>query len=136
MSRTNYLEAFRQSFENCPREEDICGADSAVRPPTAPSPFPKHRTIELSALSKIDIETLFLIFHYGPNDFERFEAAQRLRSYGWRFHTKFLMWFKRNAEPRELTNDYELGDYIFFDSSELWNFRTMRDFKFEYKFKE
>lgn len=77
-----------------------------------------------------------MILAYQRGEYERFVAAQLLRQRGWRFHKKFQMWFKRNSEPREVTDEFERGDYIFFDSTEHWKVKTMRDFKFEYKFND
>lgn len=135
MSSTNFLEAFRFSFEQKPALEDLLKPVSET-PRTEHWDFPKRPTVEVGNLARAEVETLFMILAYQRGEFERFVAAQMLRQRGWRFHKKFQMWFKRNSEPREVTEEYERGDYIFFDSTEHWKVKTMRDFKFEYKFND
>ncbi len=135
MSSSNYLEAFRYSFEQKPAQEDLLKPAQAA-PGSEHWDFPKRPLLEISSLARAEVETLFMILAYQRGEYERFVAAQLLRQRGWRFHKKFQMWFKRNSEPREVTDEFERGDYIFFDSTEHWKVKTMRDFKFEYKFND
>ena len=39
-------------------------------------------------------------------------AAKALKSKSWRFHKKYLMWFQRYEEPKEINDDYEEGSYM------------------------
>lgn len=135
MTSANYLEAFRFSHLNKPIDEDILRVNQSAVQSDHPE-FPRRSMIEVDSLAKAEVETLFLILAYQKSEYERFVAAQLLRQRGWRFHKKFQMWFKRNSEPREVTDEYERGDYIFFDSTEHWKVKTMRDFKFEYRFND
>lgn len=34
-------------------------------------------------------------------------AAKALKKLSWRFHTKYLMWFQRHEEPKQITDDFE-----------------------------
>jgi CCR4-NOT transcriptional regulation complex NOT5 subunit len=37
----------------------------------------------------------------------RYLAARELKKQLWRYHKKYLTWFQRHEEPKEITNDYE-----------------------------
>lgn len=135
MNRNNYLDAFKESFENLPRDEEIFPL-KACELSSNSKIFPSYPVVELQTMKKIDTETLFMIFQYQKDNYERFFASRELKNRGWRFHKKFLMWFKRNSDPRETTETFEKGEFIFFDSSEMWSIKSSRDFTFEYKFME
>jgi len=62
-------------------------------------------------------------------------AAKALKKLSWRFHKKYLLWFQRKVEPTQFNQDFEIGDYIYFDITE-WEKRTKNEFKFEYEFLE
>ena len=135
MNRNTYLDAFKESFENIPKDEDIFPI-RILDGKNQTSNFPTFPQIEIQYFTKIDTETLFLIFYYQKNEYERFVAARELKNRGWRFHKKFLMWFKRNSEPKEVGEDFEKGEFIFWDSEEVWNVKTSKDFLCEYRFME
>ena len=84
---------------------------------------------------KLQPETLFFVFYYMEKTKAQFLAAKALKKASWRFHTKYLLWFQRHAEPTEITDEFEKGTYVFFDY-ENWKRRTKEDFKFEYQFLE
>ena len=54
-----------------------------------------------------------------------------------RYHKQLGAWFQRHQEPRESTDEYENGDYIYFDyklsdSGDGWVFRMKKSFVFRY----
>jgi len=106
---------------------------------SAPSWFP---TTPLSTLctpaqvEKFDVDTLFFIFYYQQNTYAQYLAAQELKRQAWRYHKKYLTWFQRQDEPREITPDYETGTYVYFDYETGWCQRMKADFTFEYRFLE
>jgi CCR4-NOT transcription complex subunit 3 len=42
----------------------------------------------------------------------RYLAARELKKQLWRYHKKYLTWFQRHEEPKEITNDYEQVDHL------------------------
>ena len=83
----------------------------------------------------------------------------------WRYHKKYLTWFQRHEEPKEITNDYEQvrhppllslfflfflvvfietyphwrvaqGTYVYFDYETGWCQRKKTEFTFEYRYLE
>ena len=133
MNRSNYRDAFKESYDNILRDQDILPINKNKK---EDSPFPNFPLIEVSNFCKIETETLFIIFYYQQNDFERYVAMREIKNRGWRFHKKFQMWFKRNSEPKEITDEFEKGDILMFDSVESWNVKILKDFLCEYKFME
>ncbi|VDP90686.1 unnamed protein product [Echinostoma caproni] len=84
---------------------------------------------------KLDAQTLFFIFYYFEGTKAQYFAAKALKRMSWRFHTKFMMWFQRHEEPKEITDEFESGSYIYYD------FKTMSQqkkdqFVFHYSFLE
>ena len=57
--------------------------------------------------SRMSTETLFFIFYYMESTKAQYQAAKALKKQSWRFHTKFLMWFQRHEEPKQITEEYE-----------------------------
>lgn len=51
------------------------------------------------------------------------------------FDFSHLTWFQRHEEPKQITDDFEMGTYIYFDF-ERWARRKRENFMFEYKFLE
>ncbi|KIH42389.1 NOT2 / NOT3 / NOT5 family protein [Ancylostoma duodenale] len=62
-------------------------------------------------------------------------AAKALKKLSWRFHTKYLTWFQRHEEPKQITDDFEQGTYVYFDY-EKWSQRKKESFTFEYRYLE
>ncbi|KAF5397970.1 CCR4-NOT transcription complex subunit 3 [Paragonimus heterotremus] len=84
---------------------------------------------------KLDAQTLFFIFYYFEGTKAQYYAAKALKRMSWRFHTKYMMWFQRHEEPKQITDEYESGSYIYYD------FKTMsqckkEEFIFQYSFLE
>jgi len=46
----------------------------------------------------------------------RYLAAKELKNQSWRFHKKYITWFQRHEEPKEIQETYELGCYRYFDN--------------------
>ena len=47
--------------------------------------------------------------------YQQYLAAKELKRRAWRYHKKYLTWFQRHEEPKEITPDYEQGTYVYFD---------------------
>ena len=60
-------------------------------------------------------------------------AAFELKNREWRFHKKFSVWFKRHSAPIVMTELYEKGDVLIFDSEATWKIKKRINFTFEYK---
>uniref|UniRef100_F1KUZ1 CCR4-NOT transcription complex subunit 3 n=1 Tax=Ascaris suum TaxID=6253 RepID=F1KUZ1_ASCSU len=84
---------------------------------------------------RLSPETLFFTFYYMEGSRAQLLAAKALKKLSWRFHTKYLMWFQRHEEPKQITDDYEQGTYVYFDF-EKWSQRKKEQFTFEYRYLE
>ncbi|KAI8797478.1 CCR4-NOT transcription complex subunit 3-like isoform X1 [Biomphalaria glabrata] len=80
-------------------------------------------------------ETLFFIFYYMEGTKAQYLAAKALKKQSWRFHTKYMMWFQRHEEPKQITEEFEQGTYIYFDY-EKWGQKKKEGFTFEYRYLE
>lgn len=108
-------------------------------PVETPSFFPKSALYVFESqdiFKKLDIDTLFFIFYSQLGTIQQYYAAAQLKTYSWRFHTKYFTWFQRLDEPKLITADYERGDFLFFDYDVTWSFMKKSDFTFEYKYLE
>ncbi|GHJ89884.1 hypothetical protein NliqN6_6286 [Naganishia liquefaciens] len=83
-------------------------------------------------MSKMELDTLFFIFYYKPNTYEQWLAARELRQRSWRFHKQYLTWFQRYSQPQAITDEYEQGQYTYFDWEGRWTFLRKADFRFMY----
>ncbi|KAL6122141.1 not3 [Nucleospora cyclopteri] len=104
-----------------------------------PSFFPKkplHVLSDPSFFKKFDLDTLFFIFYFFKGTVQQTYAAIRLKSFAWRFHLKYKIWFQRLDEPKLITLEYEKGEFLFFDYETTWNFMKKNDFVFEYCYLE
>ncbi|XP_012938205.1 CCR4-NOT transcription complex subunit 3 isoform X2 [Aplysia californica] len=95
--------------------------------------FPHADTVEL--YQRCSTETLFFIFYYMEGTKAQYLAAKALKKQSWRFHTKYMMWFQRHEEPKQITEEYEQGTYIYFDY-EKWGQKKKEGFTFEYRYLE
>lgn len=82
---------------------------------------------------KFELETLFAIFYLQTDPYLRFLAAKELKRREWRFNKKFLIWFKRHGNPKEITQFYEKGDFLVYDCEDRWTTIKKTDFIFEYR---
>lgn len=70
--------------------------------------------------SRIDTDSLFYAFYYRQGTYQQYLAAKALKSQSWRFHKQYQTWFQRHEEPRNITEEFELGTYRFFDYESTW----------------
>lgn len=100
--------------------------------PTVPPPG-----LETPALfERLDADALFFAFYYQQGTYAQYLAAKELRKQSWRFHKKFSTWFQRHEEPKQTTQEFEEGTYIYFDYESGWCQRIKRDFRFDYAYLE
>ncbi|PRP87267.1 hypothetical protein PROFUN_01529 [Planoprotostelium fungivorum] len=85
---------------------------------------------------KFDTDTLFFIFYFQQGTYQQYLAAKELKKQSWRYHKKYLTWFQRHEEPKEISNDSEQGTYVYFDYETGWCQRKKTEFTFEYRFLE
>lgn len=105
-------------------------------PMATPAYYPQQMLPLLASpefFERLDVETLFWVFYYMPGTYQQWLAAQELKKQSWRFHVKFLTWFQRHAKPDEVTDEYEQGQYLYFDWEGSWCVRKKSDFRFEYR---
>lgn len=95
--------------------------------------FPHADTVEF--YQRCNTETLFFIFYYMEGTKAQYLAAKALKKQSWRFHTKYLMWFQRHEEPKQITEEFEQGTYVYFDY-EKWCQKKKDNFTFEYRYLE
>ncbi|CAG5127807.1 unnamed protein product [Candidula unifasciata] len=95
--------------------------------------FPHADTVEF--YQRCGTETLFFIFYYMEGTKAQYLAAKALKKQSWRFHTKYMMWFQRHEEPKQITEEFEQGTYIYFDY-EKWGQKKKEGFTFEYRYLE
>jgi CCR4-NOT transcription complex subunit 3 len=98
--------------------------------PTAPHPAFENPLL----YEKFDTDTLFYIFYYQQGTYQQYLAAKELKKQSWRYHKKYLTWFQRHEEPKEITNDYEQGTYVYFDYETGWCQRKKSEFRFDYRY--
>ncbi|KAJ3630099.1 hypothetical protein Zmor_027064, partial [Zophobas morio] len=134
--------ALQLSYSNMPDRADSDRIRQYVprTPCPVPSYYPKQPDPQLlnpSIFEKMGVETLFFIFYYQPGTYQQYLAARELKKQAWRFHKKYLTWFQRSGDlPREITEEYEKGSYMYFDFENDWCQRERTGFVFEYKYLE
>jgi len=129
------------SYKNLPEYKDYERIPTyiAKSPKNTPSYYPQVPLPIFEApniFEKYDIDTLFFIFYFKQGTYQQFQAAKELKKQGWRYHKKYLTWFRRHEEPKEITNEYEQGTYVYFDYETGWCQRKKTEFTFEYRFLE
>lgn len=85
---------------------------------------------------RIETDALFYAFYYRQGTYQQYLAAKALKSQSWRFHKQYQTWFQRHEEPKQITEDYEMGTYRFFDYESTWMNRRKQEFRFAYRFLE
>ncbi|EDV28313.1 uncharacterized protein TRIADDRAFT_21593 [Trichoplax adhaerens] len=110
--------------------------------PKNPCPIPAYHYLNPPAHSdsfeyfqRLHPESLFFIFYYLEGTRAQYLAAKALKKLSWRFHTKYMMWFQRHEEPKQITEEFEQGTYVYFDF-EKWQQRKKEGFTFEYRYLE
>ncbi|VDK32561.1 unnamed protein product [Taenia asiatica] len=134
------LQALEIAFRRSPQPTDIFKSRMHVnkRPMNVPNffplePFKGHDQEE--CYMKMDAQTLFFIFYYFEGTRAQYFAAKALKRMSWRFHTKYMYWFQRNEEPKQITDEFESGAYVFYDF-ETMSQRKKDEFVFLYSFLE
>lgn len=108
------------------------------KPANVPSYFPSEPlkgTDTEEYFMKLDAQTLFFLFYFFEGTKVQYLAAKALKRMSWRFHTKHLMWFQRNEEPKQITDEFESGTYIYYDCATMTQ-RKKEEFIFHYSFLE
>lgn len=123
-----------------PPDERLLAASMATAPDSAdteaphhyrpqnPYPYtPPHYPQEPLAIfddprlyQRIETDALFYAFYYRQGTYQQYLAAKALKSQSWRFHKQYQTWFQRHEEPKQITEDYEMGTYRFFDYESTW----------------
>uniref|UniRef100_A0A915MPG7 CCR4-NOT transcription complex subunit 3 n=1 Tax=Meloidogyne javanica TaxID=6303 RepID=A0A915MPG7_MELJA len=76
-------------------------------PPYYPqAPLPNADSLEYYL--RLSVETLFFTFYYMEGSRAQLLAAKALKKLSWRY----LMWFQRHEEPKQITDDYEQRTHI------------------------
>lgn len=78
---------------------------------------------------KIDLDTLFYVFYHQQGTYQQYLSAKELKKQSWRFHKKYLTWFQRHEEPKQITDDFEQGTYRYFDWESMWIQRRKTNLK-------
>eukprot|EP01132_Coremiostelium_polycephalum_P006754 gene6754-8376_t len=129
------------SFKNLPDFKDYERIPTYIpknqkqTPPYYPQmPLPIFESPNI--FEKFDIDTLFFIFYFKQGTYQQYQAAKELKKQGWRYHKKYLTWFRRHEEPKEINTEYEQGTYVYFDYETGWCQRKKTEFTFEYRYLE
>jgi CCR4-NOT transcription complex subunit 3 len=96
---------------------------------------PNMRLLQPDFFRRYDASTLFYIFFYFPGSPQQSFAGRELKQRGWKFHTKYQTWFRRVGEPAQMTPEYEIGTFEYFDHTGLepWVVRERTGFRLEYE---
>lgn len=135
--RVNYINQMLQcSFSNFPEPSDSKYPELYF--PENPYPVPSYYPLSplpilaMSELvSKFDVNVLFFMFYYVKNPYFRKSAITELINKSWMYHVKLMKWFKRLGELRAANEEYEIGDYVYFDHENTWSQKKKLDFTFE-----
>ncbi|GMS89228.1 hypothetical protein PENTCL1PPCAC_11403 [Pristionchus entomophagus] len=135
-----HLSALEMALQRIPQQMDSERPRSYLpkMPCTTPSFYPQQAPANSDSMEyylRLSPETLFFTFYYMEGSRAQLIAAKALKKLSWRFHTKYLMWFQRHEEPKQITDDFEEGTYIYFDY-EKWSQRKKEQFRFEYRYLE
>ncbi|VDN97574.1 unnamed protein product [Rodentolepis nana] len=135
-----HLQCLDCAFRRMPQPTDLSKARMLItkRPAVIPSYYPSEPLRNGDSeqyFSSLDASTLFFIFYYFDGTKAQYHAAKALKKMSWRFHTKYLFWFQRNEEPKQITDEYESGAYLYFDYPIMRQLKN-DEFIFEYKYLE
>lgn len=137
------LQMLESSLQHIPQEIDSERPKQYPKPARHPCNTPAYypqQTLPTfdnpQTVDKFDTDTLFFIFYYQQGTYQQYLAARELKKQSWRYHKKYLTWFQRHEEPKEITNDYEQGTYVYFDYETGWCQRKKSEFTFEYRYLE
>ncbi|RRT60108.1 hypothetical protein BHE74_00027385, partial [Ensete ventricosum] len=142
------LQMLEAAYYKLPQPRDSERAKNYVprHPAVTPSSYPQTQAPivdnpafwERLGLDPLGTDALFFAFYY-----QQYLAARELKRQSWRFHKKFNTWFQRHEEPKVTNDNFERGNYVYFDfhiandgSQHGWCQRIKTDFTFEYDFLE
>ena len=77
---------------------------------------------------KLSVETLFYIFYYMEGTRAQYLAAVTLKKQSWRFHTKYMMWFQRHEEPKQINEEFEQVLFLDFNDFDLFGICRLAEF--------
>lgn len=103
-------------------------------PPEFPQ-TPNMKLFQPEFLKNYDLSTLFYIFFYFPGAYQYF-AGEELKKRNWIYHNMKKTWFHRLSEPFDKTNEYEIANFEYFDTSpeDFWKIKQIEAFQLEYKY--
>ncbi|KAG6507346.1 hypothetical protein ZIOFF_032688 [Zingiber officinale] len=147
------LQMLEAAYYKLPQSRDSERAKTYVprHPAITPASYPQTQAPiidnpafwERSGLDPMGTDALFFAFYYQQNTPQQYLAARELKRQSWRFHKKFNTWFQRHEEPKVTNDNFERGNYVYFDfhiandgSQHGWCQRIKTDFTFEYDFLE
>ncbi|KAH9383552.1 hypothetical protein HPB48_025124 [Haemaphysalis longicornis] len=135
-SQLRFLEAASRHMPQ-PGDSERLRPSLQRRPVEVPSYYPQCLPqCNMGAFfTKLSAEALFFAFYNMEGSTGQYLAARALKKQSWRFHTKYMSWFRRQDDPKIITDEYEMGNYIYFDF-ETWSERRMENFTFEYRYLE
>ncbi|KAJ3359503.1 general negative regulator of transcription subunit 5 [Allomyces javanicus] len=109
------------------------------RPYVTPGYYPQQPAAVLghpALYERLELDTLFFMFYFQPGTYAQYMAARELKRQSWRYHKQYRTWFQRHNDPAAMTDEYELGTYLYFDHESAWRQQTRDQFKFEYRYLE
>lgn len=127
-----FVEQFKEGHKALVGDDELTPFSRAPQPRSADSVFPAAPALSLEALRRLDAETLLVVFHFSPREYERLVAANQLKQREWRFHAQFNVWMKRAAPPLEQSARHERGDYHLFDWEEKLAVKRITDMTVDY----
>eukprot|EP00049_Salpingoeca_infusionum_P026493 m.26007 g.26007 ORF g.26007 m.26007 type:complete len:634 (+) comp8781_c0_seq2:109-2010(+) len=138
------LYSFEQSYKNSVESHALRREQTTAYTPQhrlqTPIPYypeqPLDQFMTGMGFSKLDNDVLFFIFYYQQGTKQQLLAASELQQRGFRFHTQHQMWFVSERNPEEVTDQYEIGTFKFFDHKTTWNLVEQQGFKLEYRYME
>eukprot|EP01025_Chloroclados_australasicus_P044768 TRINITY_DN4878_c0_g2_i1.p1 TRINITY_DN4878_c0_g2~~TRINITY_DN4878_c0_g2_i1.p1 ORF type:complete len:820 (-),score=108.68 TRINITY_DN4878_c0_g2_i1:632-3091(-) len=87
-------------------------------PVQVPASYPTQKLARFndpSFFEQQDMEVLFFAFHLQPGTYQQYLAAYELNKLSWRYHKHHQAWFQRHEQPIQDMQDYEYGNYVYFD---------------------
>ena len=129
------------AYKNLPTVADGAWTRRRREPPSSPAPtsYPTASPPVLdnpALFERLDADALFFAFYHQQGTAQQYLAARELKRANWRFHKKYATWFARQEDPKVSTEEYEQGNYIYFDfnmgQDGGWCQRSKGDFLFEY----
>ena len=132
------MEMFKTSYVTRPTNSDL--QPTSVKKERISvekhSILPGMEQVDEEIMPLYENETLFFIFYHQGDPLLKVMAAQELKKREWRFHKKFMVWFRRLNNQVKVEENCEKGDFLMFDSEDTWKLKKKANFTFEYKYLE